>query len=142
MSINANMSQNSNTKSVNLTLPSFQGSIDRIYPFQPKDRPKKGILQNINFQYSTRAENRIITSEDNLFTGAMFKNARSGVQHSIPLSTNFKILKHFNMAASMSYKEVWQPKTIKYNDYDPTIDGVVKDTLSGFSAFRKPTAMA
>ena len=40
------------------------------------------------------------------------------------------------MAASMSYKEVWQPKTIKYNDYDPTIDGVVKDTLSGFSAFR------
>ena len=136
MSINANMSQNSNTKSVNLTLPTFQGSIDRIYPFQPKDRPKKGILQNINFQYSTRAENRIITSEDNLFTGAMFKNARSGVQHSIPLSTNFKILKHFNMAASMSYKEVWQPKTIKYNDYDPTIDGVVKDTLSGVSAFR------
>lgn len=136
MSINANMSQNSNTKSVNLTLPTFQGSIDRIYPFQPKDRPKKGILQNINFQYSTRAENRIITSEDNLFTGAMFKNARSGIQHSIPLSTNFKILKHFNMAASMSYKEVWQPKTIKYNDYDPTIDGVVKDTLSGFSAYR------
>lgn len=136
MSINANMSQNSNTKSINLTLPTFQGSIDRIYPFQPKDRPKKGILQNINFQYSTRAENRIITSEDNLFTGAMFKNARSGIQHSIPLSTNFKILKHFNMAASMSYKEVWQPKTIKYNDYDPTIDGVVKDTLSGFSAYR------
>jgi hypothetical protein len=136
MSINANMSQNSNTKSVNLTLPTFQGSIDRIYPFQPKDRPKKGILQNINFQYSTRAENRIITSEDNLFTGAMFKNARSGIQHSIPLSTNFKILKHFNMAASMSYKEVWQPKIIKYNDYDPTIDGVVKDTLSGFSAYR------
>ncbi len=136
MSINANMSQNSNTKSINLTLPTFQGSIDRIYPFQPKDRPKKGILQNINFQYSTRAENRIITSEDNLFTGAMFKNARSGIQHSIPMSTNFKILKHFNMAASMSYKEVWQPKTIKYNDYDPTIDGVVKDTLSGFSAYR------
>jgi len=136
MSINANMSQNSNTKSVNLTLPTFQGSIDRIYPFQPKDRPKKGILQNINFQYSTRAENRIITSEDNLFTGAMFKNARSGIQHSIPLSTNFKILKHFNMAASMSYKEVWQPKTIKYNDYDPTINGIVKDTLSGFSAYR------
>lgn len=136
MSINANMSQNSNTKSINLTLPTFQGSIDRIYPFQPKDRPKKGILQNINFQYSTRAENRIITSEDNLFTGAMFKNARSGIQHSIPLSTNFKILKHFNMAASMSYKEVWQPKTIKYNDYDPTINGIVKDTLSGFSAYR------
>jgi lipopolysaccharide assembly outer membrane protein LptD (OstA) len=41
LSMNANMSQNSNTKSVNLTLPSFQGSVDRIFPFAPKDRPKR-----------------------------------------------------------------------------------------------------
>ena len=136
MSMNANMSQNSNTKSVNLTLPTFQGSIDRIFPFEPKDRPKKGILQNINFQYSTRAENRIITTEENLFTSEMFKNARNAVQHSIPVSTNFKILKHFNMGASLNYNEVWQPKTIRYNDYDPLVDGVKKDTISGFSAFR------
>ena len=59
MSINANLSQNSNTKSVNLTLPTFQGNMDRIFPFEPKDKPKKGLIQNINFQYSTRAENRI-----------------------------------------------------------------------------------
>lgn len=135
-SVNANMSQNSNTKSVNLTLPTFQGSMDRIYPFEPKDRPKKGILQNINFQYSTRAENRIITTEENLFTSKMFDDARSGMQHAIPLSTNFKILKHFNMAASVNYKEVWQSSTVKYNDYDPLTDAVKKDTITGFSAFR------
>ena len=41
LSMNANMSQNSNTKSVNLTLPTFQGSIDRIFPFEPKDKPKR-----------------------------------------------------------------------------------------------------
>ena len=40
LSMNANMSQNSNTKSVNLTLPTFQGSIDRIF-LEPKDRPKR-----------------------------------------------------------------------------------------------------
>jgi hypothetical protein len=134
--MNANMSQNSNTKSVNLTLPSFQGSVDRIFPFAPKDRPKKGLLQNINLQYSSRAENRIVTTEEDLFTSKMYENAKSGVQHSIPLSTNFKILKHFNFAASANYREIWQPKTIKYNDYDPLIDGVKKDTISGFSAFR------
>ena len=136
MSVNANMSQNSKTKSVNLTLPTFQGSLDRIFPFEPKDRPKKGLIQNINLQYSVRAENRMITTEEELFTSKMFENARSGVQHSIPLSTNFKILKHFNLAASANYKEVWQPRTVKYNNYDPLIDGVKKDTVSGFSAFR------
>ena len=136
MSVNANMSQNSKTKSVNLTLPTFQGSLDRIFPFEPKDRPKKGLIQNINLQYSVRAENRMITTEEELFTSKMFENARSGVQHSIPLSTNFKILKHFNLAASANYREVWQPKTVRYNNYDPLIDGVKKDTISGFSAFR------
>ena len=136
MSVNANMSQNSKTKNVNLTLPTFQGSLDRIFPFEPKDRPKKGLIQNINLQYSVRAENRMITTEEELFTSKMFENARSGVQHSIPLSTNFKILKHFNLAASANYKEVWQPRTVKYNNYDPLIDGVKKDTVSGFSAFR------
>ncbi len=136
LSINANLSQNSNTKSVNLTLPTFQASLDRIFPFAPKNRPKKGLFQNINLQYSTRAENRILTTEENLFTSKMFDNARSGMQHSIPLSTNFKILKHFNLAASGNYKEVWQPKTVRYNDYDLLNDGVKKDTISGFSAFR------
>ena len=136
LSMNANMSQNSNTKSVNLTLPTFQGSIDRIFPFEPKDKPKKGLVQNINLQYNVRAENRIITSEEDLFTSKMYDNARSGAVHSIPLSTNFKILKHFNLAASANYREVWQPKTIRYNDYDPIIDGVKKDTISQFSAFR------
>jgi len=136
MSINANMSQNSNTKNVNLTLPTFQASLDRIFPFAPKDRPKKGLFQNINLQYSTRAENRILTTEENLFTSKMFDNARSGMQHSIPLSTNFKILKHFNLAASANYREVWQPNTVKYNDYDLVNDGVKKDTISGISAFR------
>ena len=97
LSMNANMSQNSNTKSVNLTLPTFQGSIDRIFPFEPKDKPKKGLVQNINLQYNVRAENRIITSEEDLFTSKMYDNARSGAVHSIPLSTNFKILKHFNL---------------------------------------------
>ena len=136
MSINANLSQNSNTKSVNLTLPTFQGNLDRIFPFEPRDKPKKGFIQNINFQYSTRAENRIVTTEDDLFTSRMFKNAKSGIQHTIPLSTNFKVLKHFNMAASVNYLEVWQPKTIKYNDYDPSVGTAVQDTISELKAFR------
>ena len=66
----------------------------------------------------------------------MFENAKSGIQHTIPLSTNFKIFKYFNMAASANYLEVWQPKTIKYNDYDPSLGVAVKDTISGLNAFR------
>mgnify|MGYP001197425550 CR=1 FL=1 len=55
---------------------------------------KKGFFQNINFQYSGRAENRIITSEEALFGPTMFENAKTGMKHIIPLSTNFKLFKY------------------------------------------------
>ena len=89
------MSQNSQTRSVNLTLPTFQATMERIFPFAPKNGAKKGFFQNINFQYAGRAENRIITTEDDLFGPKMFDNAKTGMNHKIPLNTNFKVFKFF-----------------------------------------------
>lgn len=137
VSLTTTMSQNSKTKSVNLTLPTFQANMERVYPFAPKTGIKKGIIQNINFQYTARAENRIITTEDELFKPEMFKNARAGVKHSIPISTNFKVLKYLSLTATGNYEEVWTPKIIKYNNFDEASGTVVKDTLSEFSAFRQ-----
>ena len=135
ISINANMSQNSQSQRVNLTLPTFQGNIERIFPFAPKTGVKKGFFQNINFQYTTRFENRIITQEDNLFKSEMFDNARIGAQHNIPLNTNFKVLKHLSFTVGSTIKEVWTPTTVRYNDFDPSLDMAVKDTISGFDRF-------
>ena len=44
---------NKNTQTANLTLPTFQGNMERIYPFAKRDGVKKGMLQNINFQVTT-----------------------------------------------------------------------------------------
>lgn len=135
ISINANMSQNSQSQRVNLTLPTFQGNMERIFPFAPKKGVKKGLFQNINFRYSTRFENRIITQEDNLFKSEMFNNARIGAQHNIPLNTNFKVMKHLSFTVGSTIKEVWTPTTVRYNDFDPSLGEVVKDTISGFDRF-------
>ena len=136
ISLTSAMSQNSQTQNVNLTLPTLQANMERIFPFAPKEGGKKGVIQNINFQYTARAENRIITTEDNLFTSKMFENANSGIIHNIPLSTNFKLLKHLSISVGSSYKEVWTPKTIKYNNYNEELETVIKDTINGFDAFR------
>ena len=130
------MSQNSQTKSVNLTLPTLQTNMERVFPFAPKEGSKKGIFQNINFQYTSRLENRIITTEENLFKAEMFREARSGMVHDIPISTNFKILKHLSMSVGSSYREVWTPQTIRYRDYDDSIQVAAKDTIRKFDAFR------
>jgi hypothetical protein len=136
LSISASHSQNTRTEIINMTLPTFQASMERIYPFAKRDGIKKGILQNINFQYSVRGENRIQTNDDDFLTGRMFDDARNGFRHQIPISTSFKVAKHFNFSVGGSYNEVWAFETIKKNDYDPILDQeVAQDTISGFDRY-------
>ena len=137
VSINTAMSQNSQSKSVNLTLPTLQATMERIYPFAPKVGAKKGFFQNINFQYSGRGENRIITTEEALFSPTMFDNAKTGMKHSIPLSTNFKIIKYLSVSTSFNFEEVWTQNTIRFNDFNKETQQVVIDTINNIGAFRQ-----
>jgi len=135
VSLTATHSQNTNTQVINLTLPTFQGSIDRIYPFAPKTGSNKGALQNINLQYSVRGENRIQTTDSLFFKAEMFEDAKAGFQHSIPISTNFKLFKHFSMSTSANYRENWTFNTIN-KSYDAESQSVVTTPLKGFDSFR------
>ncbi|MDB2494066.1 putative LPS assembly protein LptD, partial [Flavobacteriaceae bacterium] len=135
VSLSATHSQNTNTEVINMTLPTFQGSVDRIYPFAPKTGSKKGAIQNINFQYNVRGENRIQTTDSLFLTGAMFDEAKAGFQHTIPLTTNFKVFKHFSMSTSANYRENWTFNTIN-KSYDPDTESVVTTPLKGFDSFR------
>ena len=135
ISLTATHSQNTNKGTINMTLPTFQGSVDRIFPFAPKTGSKKGALQNINFQYNVRAENRIQTTDSLFFKAEMFDDAKAGFQHTIPLSTNFKVFKHFSMSTSANFKENWTFNTIK-KEYDIETQSAITTPLKGFDSYR------
>ena len=135
MSLSATHSQNTNTQTINMTLPTLQASVSRIYPFAPKVGTKKGIIQNINFQYNLRGENRILTTDSLFFKKEMFENAKSGFQHSIPISTNFKFLKYFSFSTSANLQETWVFKTIN-REYDVELQEVITSENRGFDSFR------
>jgi lipopolysaccharide assembly outer membrane protein LptD (OstA) len=135
LSLTATHSQNTNTEQINMTLPTLQMSVDRIFPFAPKDGIKKGFFKNINLQYNLRGENRIATTDSLFFKSEMFRDAKLGFQHSIPLSTNFKVFKYFSASTSLNYNEVWYFKTIR-KQYQATTNEVVNTEVQGFDAFR------
>ena len=130
----ATHSQNTNTGDINLTLPTLQASMGRIYPFEPKIGTKKGIIQNINFQVSSRGEYRINTNDSIFGKSEMFDDALAGMSHSIPLTTNFKVFKHFSVSANASFQENWTLKTIK-RLYDEPTQKVVTIDQNGFDRF-------
>ena len=139
LSVAATHSQNTNTEAISMSLPNLNTSVSRIYPFAPKDGVKKGIIQNINFQYDLSAENRIQTTDSLFFKSEMFNSAQIGAQHNIPVTTNFKILKYLSASAGTNFRETWVLKSTRQR-YDQTINnglgGIVKDTVSGFESYR------
>jgi lipopolysaccharide assembly outer membrane protein LptD (OstA) len=134
-SLTATHQQNTNTQEISMTLPTLQASVDRIFPFAPRDGVKKGIIKNINFQYNLRGENRIQTHDSLFFKPEMFRDAKLGFQHQIPLSTNFKLFKYFSASSSINYNEVWYFKTIR-KEYSDTQNQVINNEVQGFDAYR------
>ena len=125
----------SDTDNINMTLPTFQASMERIYPFAKRDGIKKGIIDNINFQYDVNAQNRLTTNDDDFLTSRMFDNAKVGARHRIPLTTNFKA-KFFSVSVGGNYEDVWTLET--YNQsYDSETESIVRDTVSGFDRYNK-----
>jgi lipopolysaccharide assembly outer membrane protein LptD (OstA) len=113
LSLTATHSQNTNTEAINLTLPTMQASMSRVFPFAPKSGAKKGAIQNINFQVNTRGEYRISTTDSLFGKSEMFDDALAGMRHSIPVTTNFKIFNHFSVSTSANFEETWTLKTTR-----------------------------
>ena len=135
VSITATHSQNTNTQQINMTLPTIQASVARVYPFEPEIGTKKGLIENINLQYNFRGENRFNTTDSLFFTSQMFEDAIMGAQHTIPISTNFKVLNYLSVSASANYTENWLFETYE-RSFDVERQREVVDTISGFDAFR------
>jgi len=128
--------QNTNTKSVIMSLPSLQLSMNRIYPFAPKNGTKKNAIHKIGVTYNLMGDYRIDTQEENFFKNEMFDDARAGVQQNVALSTSMKIAKHFTLSPSVNYKEVWYFDRVK-KEYEASLDTVYTDTIKGFNSFRE-----
>ncbi|WP_432221506.1 putative LPS assembly protein LptD [Flavobacterium sp. TMP13] len=133
--LTATHSQNTQTEEINMTLPSLEASVDRIYPFVGKDGVKRGLIKNINLQYNLSGKNSIKTTDSLFFKSAMFDDAQLGFKHSIPISTNFKVFKYFSASASANYDEIWYNKTRK-KYYDPEESAVIDEVVNGFDAYR------
>jgi len=126
----------SEERTINMSLPTFQASMERIYPFVKRDAVKKGVFENINFQYDVNAQNSITTTEENFFKSGMFDDARIGARHRIPVATNFKLAKYLSVSLNGNYEDVWTMETIRRR-YDAEIEEVVTDTISGFDRFNR-----
>lgn len=120
-------SQNNQTRKVSLTLPSAALNMNTIQPFKRKNAT--GDLrwyENVSLSYKAQLKNYVETTDTTLFTKATLENLQTGLNHGSNISTNFRVLKYFNVSPSMNYDETYFVKTLeKYFDPTPVLDTVI-----------------
>jgi len=129
-------SQETQSKSVSLTLPDVTLSVPTFNPFSSKNQVgEQKWYQKISVGYSMQATNSITSPDSLLFQRESLKKFRSGFQHSIPISMGFNILKYFNFNTGVSYLERWHFQTIKktYAKVPNAPDAIFTDTVPGFN---------
>jgi lipopolysaccharide assembly outer membrane protein LptD (OstA) len=134
LSLSATHNQNTNTEAINLTLPTMQASMKRVYPFAPKSGTKKGIIQNVNFQVNARGEYRINTTDSLFGKSEMFDDARAGMRYSIPVTTNFKVFDHFSASVNANFEENWTLKTVN-KSWDIANQEEIEIVKNGFDRY-------
>lgn len=128
-SLSANMaiSQNSQNRSISVTLPTMVFNVSRVYPFKRKEKTGKDRwYEQIAMQYTAKLTNSVTTTEDKILSKETLQNMRNGVEHSLPVSASFNILNYINVSPSFNYNEKWFFKKVEY-EWNPVTNKT--DTL-------------
>jgi lipopolysaccharide assembly outer membrane protein LptD (OstA) len=143
LNLNINHSQNTQSKIINLTIPSLSYNLNRIMPFQRKVKIGGAKwYENIGFTYNMSTSNQISGTDSTFFTKKTLQDMQGGIRHSAPLSGSFKLLKYFNFSYNFDYNSRWYYKFLDktYLTNPDTIDSkaifVRTDTKYGFKMVR------
>ena len=85
-SLSANMaiSQNSQNKTISITLPTMVFNVSRFYPFKRKEKQGKDRwYEKISMQYTGKMTNSVTTTESEVFSKETLENMKNGIEHSI-----------------------------------------------------------
>ncbi|MFP4048198.1 MAG: putative LPS assembly protein LptD, partial [Bacteroidales bacterium] len=133
-SLNAKLRHSQNTKNqmVDLTLPNMSFSMSRQYPLRQLNKSGRSKwYDDLQVSYSADLENKIRRPDSLLFEDTKFSDFRSGFQHRVPVSLNFKFFKYLNVTPNVNYQGVLYPRYIE-RSWDPESESVVTDTIEKF----------
>ncbi|MCD0489629.1 LPS-assembly protein LptD [Pedobacter sp. MC2016-14] len=135
LTVSANHSQETASKTVSLTLPNVNLSMTSINPFDSKDRVgEQKWFQKFNLGYNLAASNTVSTTEDLLFDKNALKRFQNGVTHNVTMSLPFTLAKYFNFSLSAPYTEQWHFQTLRQTALKRLnrTDSIAYDTIPGF----------
>ncbi len=149
LGLSARHNQDIQSREVDLLLPSMTLNMGNVYPFKSKSGSQTGWTDKLNLRYTMTGTNEVTNNLGRLDPeattdsiapfdldnfGEFLKNSKKGFRHTIPISTSFKLLKHFTASPSVNYDEIWYFEKLVWGiDPENSRRAIVVDTLNGFN---------
>ena len=125
LAVSIKHSKNFQTKDATATLPDVSLSTENIYPFR-KGGNTGNWYSDIYFQHKIEAANKLSSKDDqgkhtlDFFETKdwpeLWAKGKRAVKHTVPLKTNIKILRYFNLTPTIQYRERWYWERINYDE--------------------------
>jgi len=139
LSANLDATQNSQTRTVDLNLPTMNFNMNRIYPLKRKNASgAQKWYEKLQLSYTATLANKLHASEDSLLQKTSFSDFNNGYQHSIPLSIPLNFLNYFTLSPNVRYSGVVFTNSLNPRYYSASEnpsgsmrDSVVIDTVPG-----------
>lgn len=136
LNVTANESYSTQTRKIDMLLPSLALSMQTLYPLERKTRSgDKRWYESVSLSYNMKAQNKISAQDSLFFTQETFDNMQNGLQHSLGTGVNIPVMRFFTWNHNISYTERWYLKTYEKSINDTT-NQVVTTPVDGFSAGR------
>jgi hypothetical protein len=135
LSLSMSHSQNTRDKSVILSVPNLNFQLQRIYPFKRKLKAGDDKwYEQISFNYTANVQSLVRGADSTFFTPKTLQKLGSafGVRQVASTDVNFRVLKYFNLAPSVNFKEIWNFQSINRFNLGGIRDSIVTDTVKGF----------
>ena len=132
LSLNINHSQNTNQRTVSLSLPNINFNALTIYPFQKKDQIGAGKwYEKIGIGYNGQFQNQFSFYDSAINVNKLLDTMQWGATHSIPISLSLPSLGPITISPAISFENKWfgQANLLSWN---PTLKKVDTTINRGF----------
>ena len=132
ISTTASINQRTKDSTLSVSFPDFTLNLSRVYPFKRKNPVgKERWYEKISLNYTGIFRNSIETKQNLFFKSNLIRDWQNGMQHTIPISATFNMLKEINISPSFSFTDRMYTNKIM-RQWDPKASQEVRDTTYGF----------
>ena len=132
LNMTANLSQRTKDSTLAMTLPSFNATLSRVYPFKRKKSVgKERWYEKIYMSYTGSFQNSITCKEDYFLKSSFVNDWRNGIKHNVPIGASFTLFKYLNVSPSVTLTDRMYFQRIDQS-WDDVSQKAVADTLKGF----------